>query len=95
MFYHCYLILFIFFLCWPLDLRTSKWTAREYVMNSWGYGVVLISRDLILCLVPLFFGEMGKLSQILPKIDGAFICRVLVTKTAQRMKTGDILYKEG
>ena len=93
MFYHCYLILFIFSLL--ASRSQNQQMDGSYVMNSWGYGVVLISRDLILCLVPLFFGEMGKLSQILPKIDGAFICRVLVTKTAQRMKTGDILYKEG
>jgi len=24
----------------PLDLRTSEWSAREYVTNSWGYGVI-------------------------------------------------------
>jgi len=52
----------------PLDLSASEWMAREYVMNSWGYGVILISRDWILCLFALFFGEMEKLPQILPKI---------------------------
>jgi len=51
MFYFCYLLLY-FLLYYPLDLRTSEWTARKYFMNSWGYGVILISHDWIRHLVP-------------------------------------------
>jgi len=40
-----------------LDLRTSEWTASEYVTNSWRYGVILIFRDWILRLVPPFWGH--------------------------------------
>jgi len=62
MFYTCDL-----FLYYPLDLRTSEWTARGYVTDSWGYGVLLISRDWIFHIVPVF-GEMEKLPQISPNI---------------------------
>jgi len=68
--------------------------AREYVMNSWGYGVILISRDWILCLFPLFFGEMEKLPQILPKIwrwPHLSSCR---DQTAERVKTGKYYFKQ-
>ena len=33
-----------------LHLSISEWTAPEYVTNSWGYNVILISRDWILHL---------------------------------------------
>jgi len=46
--------LYFFLLSRPLDLRSSKWTARVYVTNSRGYCAILISRDWILRLVPLF-----------------------------------------
>ena len=59
------LVLLHFFLYRPLDLRTSEWTAREYVMNSRGYGVILISRYWILHsleIAPNFDGpSFGKL----------------------------------
>jgi len=42
-------------------LRTSEWTAREYVTNSWERGVILISRDWILRLVSLFSGKWGEI----------------------------------
>ena len=47
-----------FFLYWPLHLRTGEWTTREYFfVNSRGYGVILVFRDWIRRLVPLFSGR--------------------------------------
>jgi len=64
--------MFIFFLYWLLDFRTSEWTAREYFLISWGYGVILISDDWIRLLVPLFWGD----AEIAPKFDGALIWHI-------------------
>jgi len=36
--------------------------ARGYVTNSWGYGVILISRDQILRRILLFWGD-GEIAQ--------------------------------
>jgi len=77
---------FVFFS--PLDLRTSEWTARGYVTNSWGYGVILIPVIEFFTSSPYFRGEMWKLLQILPKM---WWCRYLASclyRTAQHMKTG-------
>ena len=45
------------FLFLYLFLRSRKWTAGEYVTDSWGYCVILISRDWILRLFPCFGGR--------------------------------------
>jgi len=54
--------------------------AHKYVLNSWGYGVILISHDWIFRLIPLFLGNMQKLPQILSKNDDALIWRVVIYK---------------
>ena len=45
------------FLFLYLFLRSRKWTAGEYVTDSWGYCVILISRDWLLRLFPCFWGR--------------------------------------
>jgi len=78
MFYPCYLFLFFSFL--PLRSPNQWMAAHKYVLNSWGYGVILISHDWIFRLIPLFLGNVQKLPQILSKNDDALIWRVVIYK---------------
>jgi len=68
--------------------------ARGYVTDSWGYGVILISRDWILRLVPLFSGRWGNCPKLCQKFD-ALIWQVVVTKQCNIRKQENILSKEG
>jgi len=64
-----------------LALRSqNRQTGGSYFTKSCGYGAILISRDWIRRLVPLYFWERGKLPHILPKRDGALIRRLVVAK---------------
>jgi len=47
--------------------------------DSWGYGVILISRDLILHLVPLLLGRWGNCPKFCQKLDGALTWQVVIT----------------
>ena len=49
-------------------------------MNCWGYGVILISRDLILRLVPLFSRRWWNCTNFCQIFDDAPIWRVVITK---------------
>ena len=60
---------------------------------SWRYGVILISRDWIRCLAPLFLERLGQLPQILPKISRCPHLPTCRNQTAQHMKTENILTK--
>ena len=68
------------FVCSLLDLRAGDWTARGYVTNSWGYGVILISRDWIRRLVPLFSGDGEIAPNFGKKVYGALIRRLIIAK---------------
>ena len=69
-----------FFLNYPLDLRISEWTARGYVMYSWGYGVILIFRYWICRLAPIFSGRWENCLKFCQICDGALIWCVVITK---------------
>ena len=56
MFYLCYLFLYVF-LCEPLGPRTSEWMACGYVMDSWGYGEILICAIGFFASSPCFLGD--------------------------------------
>jgi len=58
-----------------------------------GFGVILISHAWIRRLVPLFLGEMGKLPQILPKIDGALIRWLVIDERHNIWKRENIVSK--
>ena len=49
-----------------LRSHNQRMDSSRVCYEQLGYGVVLTSRDWILHIVPLFFGEMGKLPRILP-----------------------------
>jgi len=62
----------------------------EYATVSWGYGVILIFHDWILCLIYLVAGKWENYPKFRQKFDSALIRR---RQTAQCMKTGNDLLK--
>jgi len=74
------LLLFLFFLYQPLNRPASEWMARKCFTNSWGYGVVLISRDWIHRLIPCFYGDGEIAPNLAQKCYGALIWRDVITK---------------
>ena len=80
------LVLFIslFFSILTLRFRTSE----GRLVGSWGYSVVLISRDWILRLVPLFSGRWANFPEFCQKLDRALIWRVVVSGVARNVNWG-------
>jgi len=59
-----------------------EWTACRYITNSWGYGVILISRNCIRRLICLFSGRWENCPKFRQKFHGAIIRRLVITKRA-------------
>ena len=54
-----------------------------YVTMSCRYGVILISRDWVLCLFPIFLEKWGNCTKFLRKSDGALVRQLVVANGAK------------